>query len=119
MNARVDITPESIQHAATNLATGQQHLADAWMRLDAGLDANASRADKHGSAIKYPFARVYPNVSMGEPGSARGQGGSGLPGPLGELEDGCTAMGEAFACATPAGRQDAARHCGVSRRWCR
>jgi hypothetical protein len=135
----VDITPESVQHAATNFATGQQHLADAWMRLEGGLDANAgmagtgdpaeafvakynpalktiwkgfdagiihlggtskgltqtannhlkadhhSRADKHGSPIRYPFARVYPNMSMGEPGSAQGQGGSGLPGPLAKL----------------------------------
>ena len=42
--ARVDITPESVQHAAGNFATGQQHLADAWMRLQTGLDANARMA---------------------------------------------------------------------------
>ena len=42
--ARVDITPDSVQRAAVNFATGQQHLADAWMRLQTGLNANAGMA---------------------------------------------------------------------------
>lgn len=129
--ARVDITPESVQRAAQNFATGQQHLADAWMRLQTGLDANAgmagtgaparafttkydpalktiwkgfdagiirlggtskgltqtannhlkadhhSRADKRGSLTRYPFAQVYPTMSMAQPAPAMGQGGSG------------------------------------------
>ncbi|MCO5968917.1 hypothetical protein NDW01_10965 [Actinoallomurus sp. WRP6H-15] len=138
--ARVDITPESVQHAAENFATGQQHLADAWMRLRSGLDANAgmagtgepakafagkydaalktswkgfgagiihlggtskgltqmannhlkadhhSRADRPGgAAVKLPFARVYPSMSMAVPAPAMGRGGSGLPGPLAKL----------------------------------
>lgn len=137
--ARVDITPASVQQAAANFATGQQHLADAWMRLQVGLDANAgmagtggaakalalkydpalktiwkgfgsgvihlggtskgltqtannhlkadhhSHADPHGSPERFSFARVYPNMSMAEPGSVVGQGGAGLPGPLAKL----------------------------------
>jgi hypothetical protein len=42
--ARVNITPESVQRVAVNFATGQQHLADAWMRLQSGLGASAGMA---------------------------------------------------------------------------
>ena len=48
--ARVDITPDSVQQAALNFATGQQHLADAWMRLKSGLDANTGMAGTGGPA---------------------------------------------------------------------
>ena len=47
---RVDITPDSVQRAAVNFATGQQHLADAWMRLQTGLNANAGMAGTGGPA---------------------------------------------------------------------
>src|SRR4051812_25536493 len=60
--ARVDITPESVQRVAMNFATGQQHLADAWMRLQSGLDANAGMAGTGAPATAFT-AKYDPALS--------------------------------------------------------